>query len=418
MLIVLQVHSKNTEKTSALSVASAASVVSMPTYADAHFHISNYALQGVSLKKVIDSYMSGRVARSVVMPIPLHQKSDGFEQFANNQIHPNYYLGSRSELYYYSFVDALVAKEVEKLSKQDQVRLDPMITGFNPMDRYAAQQIKRVLLTFPGVFSGIGEFTVHKEIVSRKIAGDAIKMITRAGVPPDVSENGKVTLYSPALTDIFNVAAETGLVAMIHSDIHEVDVTFDGKVLKTSVEPYYVSGMKHLCRASPDAKVIWAHTGLGRFVKPALNHLDIVGDILDECPNWSVDISWDLVQQRIVNPEPGMPLMTDWVNFITRYQDRVLWGSDTVMYSSNKSEGEKITKGEPISVVKYNEVIDIVNPLLNALDPDVAKKIRLTNYIRLFDTARSRVRNWERMHVDDDVWNLPIFMPIPIENRN
>ena len=34
-----------------------------------------------------------------------------------------------------------------------------MITGFNPADMYAADHISRVLQTFPGVFSGIGEFT-------------------------------------------------------------------------------------------------------------------------------------------------------------------------------------------------------------------------------------------------------------------
>ena len=41
-----------------------------------------------------------------------------------------------------------------------------MITGFNPADMYAADHIRRVLQTFPGVFSGIGEFTIHKEFVS------------------------------------------------------------------------------------------------------------------------------------------------------------------------------------------------------------------------------------------------------------
>jgi hypothetical protein len=45
-----------------------------------------------------------------------------------------------------------------------------MITGFNPADMYGVDHIRRVLQTFPGVFSGIGEFTIHKEFVSSKIA--------------------------------------------------------------------------------------------------------------------------------------------------------------------------------------------------------------------------------------------------------
>ena len=34
-----------------------------------------------------------------------------------------------------------------------------MITGFNPADMYGVDHIRRVLKTFPGVFTGIGEFT-------------------------------------------------------------------------------------------------------------------------------------------------------------------------------------------------------------------------------------------------------------------
>ena len=47
-----------------------------------------------------------------------------------------------------------------------------MITGFNPTDMYAADHIRRVLKTYPGVFVGIGEFSIHKEFVSAKVAGD------------------------------------------------------------------------------------------------------------------------------------------------------------------------------------------------------------------------------------------------------
>ena len=46
----------------------------------------------------------------------------------------------------------------KSLSKEEQARFDPMITGFNPTDMYAADHIRRVLKTFPGVFTGIGEF--------------------------------------------------------------------------------------------------------------------------------------------------------------------------------------------------------------------------------------------------------------------
>ena len=43
-----------------------------------------------------------------------------------------------------------------------------MITGFNPADMYGVDHIRRVLKTFPGVFTGIGEFSIHKEFVPRR----------------------------------------------------------------------------------------------------------------------------------------------------------------------------------------------------------------------------------------------------------
>ena len=74
-----------------------------------------------------------------------------------------------------------------------------MITGFNPADMYAADHIRRVLLTFPGVFSGIGEFSIHKEFVSAKVAGNA------------------ASLSNPALDRILSFAAESGLVVELYS---------------------------------------------------------------------------------------------------------------------------------------------------------------------------------------------------------
>jgi hypothetical protein len=67
-----------------------------------------------------------------------------------------------------------------------------MITGFDPADMYAAAHIRRVLRTFPGVFTGIGEFTIHKEFVSSKVAGEA------------------ASLTNPALDSILAFAAQSG----------------------------------------------------------------------------------------------------------------------------------------------------------------------------------------------------------------
>jgi len=47
---------------------------------------------------------------------------------------PTYYLHSDAPLYYYSFTDAWIAMAYKSLTKEQQARFDPMITGFNPAD--------------------------------------------------------------------------------------------------------------------------------------------------------------------------------------------------------------------------------------------------------------------------------------------
>ncbi len=98
-----------------------------------------------------------------------------------------------------------------------------MITGFNPADMHGVDHIKRVLTTFPGVFTGIGEFTIHKEFVSSKVAGDT------------------ASLTDPALDRILDFAAESGLVVLLHNDI---DMPF----ARAGAEPVYLSQTKDLLR--------------------------------------------------------------------------------------------------------------------------------------------------------------------------
>jgi hypothetical protein len=375
---------------------------------DSHFHITNYVYQGASLKYLIDKYMGDRIQRSTVMPIPLQQKWDLFENYADGEIPPNYYLGPKAELYYYAFADAMIAKEYQELDEQDKARIDPMITGFNPMDNYAPQHIKRVLLTFPGVYSGIGEFSIHKEVVSKKIAGDPIGYITKTMIPPDVTKGEKLTLYSKALDNLLDLVAETGLVAVMHNDIYNTDIKYDASIIKKSPAENYTKALKHLCKVSPKATVIWAHTGMGRFVHPSPNHLKLVADVMDKCPNWYTDISWDLVQEQIVKPTKGMPSVNEWAKFVTKYQDRILWGSDAVIYTKNKIEDNgKTVLGTLMPKKEYEELPEILRPLWDRISPEVFSKIRYENHVRLFDNAREKVRQWEEKNKDVNVWDLP-----------
>src|SRR5262247_3090886 len=189
---------------------------------DSHFHLTNYIQQGITPREFL-KIMGTRVERSTLFGIPLQQQWS----YANSgDFAPTYYLHSDAPLYYYSFTDAYIASVYRTLSTNEQARFDPMITGFNPADMYGVDHIRRVLQTFPGVFSGIGEFTIHKEFVSSKIPGET------------------ASLTNPALDRILDFAGEAGLAVIIHNDI---DVPF----AKTDAEPVYLSQMKALLKRHP-----------------------------------------------------------------------------------------------------------------------------------------------------------------------
>src|SRR6185436_16189328 len=154
-------------------------------------------------------------------------------------------------------------------------------------DMYGVEHIRRVLETFPGVFSGIGEFTIHKEFVSAKISGET------------------ASLTNPALDRILSFAEDTGLVVLVHSDI---DVPFS----KHDAKPVYLEQMTALLARHPKAAIIWAHTGLRRVVSPtagtagitarAPSHLAILESLLSNpaLRHVSFDLSWDEVAKYVV----------------------------------------------------------------------------------------------------------------------
>src|SRR5258706_7352574 len=105
---------------------------------DSHFHLTNYIQEGLTLPDYL-KIMGDRTGRSAVFGIPVQQKCDYFESGPRA---PDYYLLSDAQLYYYSFTDASIAYQLLHLSQEDRARIDPMITGFNPTDMYAADHIR------------------------------------------------------------------------------------------------------------------------------------------------------------------------------------------------------------------------------------------------------------------------------------
>ena len=325
-----------------------------PLFNDSHLHLTNFVQEGTDIHDFV-KLMGTKVGRAAVFGLPLQQM---WSYGNTGDFAPTYYLQTDAPLYYYSFVDASIAMAYRSLPPADQARLDPMIVGFNPTDMYAVDHIKRVLKTFPGVFSGIGEFSIHKEFVSSKIAGET------------------ASLTNPALDRIFDFAAEAGLVVLLHNDI---DMPFP----KPGQEPYQIYQLRDLFLRHPKTTIIWAHIGLGRVVRPVPDQLGIVEKMLSNpaLAHVYLDLSWDEVAKYIVSSPEAIRRTAEVVN---RHPDRFLFGTDEVA---------------PSDPAKYMKVYEMYAPLWAALTPEARGMVLKGNYERLYDAARVRVRAWEKANV-------------------
>jgi predicted TIM-barrel fold metal-dependent hydrolase len=234
---------------------------------------------------------------------------------------------------------------------------------------YGVEHNKRVLRTFPGVFSGIGEFSIHKEFVSSKVAGDT------------------ASLTDPALDRILAFAGEAGLVVIFHNDI---DMPF----ARPDTEPIYLAQMKSLLRRHPDATIIWAHIGLGRVVFPVQSSASataaervpgqmgrIVRAILDDptLAHVNFDLSWDELAKYIVGTPETIRNSAEIVN---AYPDRFLFGTDEVAPASQ--EATRVHE-------RYARF---------ALTPATRAMVLKGNYERIFNEARRNVRAWEKENLE------------------
>ncbi len=351
---------------SAANKAARSPVADYP-FNDSHFHLTNYVQQGTDSHKYVEQIMGDKVGRSTLFGIPLQQQ---WSYGNSGEFAPTYYLQSDAPLYCYSFTDAYIASVYQALPKARQARLDPMITGFNPTDMYVVDHIRRVLELFPGVFSGIGEFSIHKEFVSSKIAGET------------------ASLTNPALDRILEFGGEVGLAVIIHNDI---DMPF----AKAGTEPVYLKQMKDVLRRHPNTTIIWAHLGLGRVVHPTQGqatgdgderspaYREIVEQLVSDPTLGHVyyDISWDEVAKyAISSPEVDKRA----AEIFNRYPDRFLFGSDNVA---------------PPDQATQLRVYHLWDPIWAQLTPEASLKIRKGNYEPIFDAARAKVRALEKANV-------------------
>jgi hypothetical protein len=144
-----------------------------------------------------------------------------------------------------------------------------------------------------------------------------------------------------------------------------------------------VDGDRRLLARHPQAAVIWAHTGLGRFVPPGDSHVKLLAAMLADARFGHVllDLSWDEVARYIV--EPGR--VQAWADLINTHPTRFLFGTDAMA---------------PLNWQGYARTHAMYQPLWERLDAETRAQVERLNYERVFDTAAARVRAWEESSTD------------------
>src|SRR5262249_13481118 len=200
--------------------------------------------------------------------------------------------------------------------------------------------------------------SIHKEFVSAKIAGE---------VP---------SLDDPALDRILDFCAESGLLVILHNDM---DTPFP----KAGKPPAYLEQMQALIKRHPKTTIIWPHTGVGRVVRPVEHHAATLESMLKDpaFSNLYFDISWTEVAKYVSATPETTKIAADLIN---RYPDRFLFGTDEVA---------------PVDQQQYLKIYSLYDPLWKLLTQEASEKVRKSNYQRLFDTARQKVRAWEKANV-------------------
>ena len=328
----------------------------MHAFHDCHVHLTNYIQEGTDIRAVRSRIMGDtRRPRGAVRHPPAAEVVAPRSRATTRRPTTSQ---TDAPLYYYSFTDAFIAMAYRSLRRQQRARFDPMITGFNPADMYAADHIRRVLETFPGVFTGIGEFTIHKEFVSSKIAGDV------------------ASLTIPALDRILDFAGEVGSASCSST------TTWTCRSPKTGSGAGYLDADEGAARAAPEDD---DHLGA-----PGARPGDSAGQAATrrcrrdprrpELRHVYFDISWNEVAKYLVaTPESA----------------RGRGGPDQPV---SRPLSLRHRRGRADRARRVHPHLRDYRPLWDARAPH-DEKVRKRNFERLFDQARRRVRAWERAHV-------------------
>ena len=270
-----------------------------PSLVDAHLHYVNFMQETNGTQELLQSMDEAGVEKVWIFGLPVIKKWD-----ASAPKRPRYYLGDESPLYYFSGTDDILARDLLSLPAAQRERFAPFISGFNPTDMNAADQVEMLIERYPGFWQGVGE------ILTRH---DALTALT-AGETPRADH--------PALMKVYKVAAKHKMPVLLHSNLSSM----------REDEPIFQPELENALKENPDTRFVLAHAGTSESIealqKPIANLPDILDDLLERYPNLYIDLSWSVRDHYLFKDKDEVD--SDWLALIEKFPDRFLIGSDKV----------------------------------------------------------------------------------------
>lgn len=370
---------------------------------DSHMHPTNYSQRGLEPKELLARMDQIGIRNTTLMPIPTSIISPiqdaGRKDLDNHHCGEPYYIPSEhanikphemtpairqqitkgTELFVDTEVDTSAAFRLKNagLTQAQRDRFDPMITGLHLGSPISGDALLRKLHENKGTFTGIGEITIHKELVEDMFAGRA-----QANLKDRVE----------SFKDLMNVAGVVGMPVVLHCDVDSLD----NQALRHEPgnKPANLEGLKSLFSDPKlaNTNIVWAHAGgLGRFVMEPKGHDNELQKMLDLHPRLSIDISWSKVAEQLTaSPEA----MSRWGAFLEKNNTRVLFGSDTLSPANNQ---------------KWDETRQIYSKLLDQLSDGARANILNGNYDRVFVAARPKVREFEEKVLTTEFYSTQLM---------
>ncbi len=194
---------------------------------------------------------------------------------------------------------------------------------------------------FPGMFRWMGEVN----LVKQALFGNGHEAVPH----PTVAE----------WASFMEILREHGIPIAIHSDLgHNDNPTL------------YLPLMQEVLNRYPDNLVVWMHMGLSRELTtmPGADHTRLMASMLDRYPNLMLDITWRVIDDSYFSRADEQHL---YVDFLNRYSDRILPGTD-FLASSNKD------------LEVYRTELEVTSRILQFVDDEAFRNIALgENYFRL-----------------------------------